>query len=836
MKRERRELAPELGARRDMGASPSSNGANANDVAKDVETLTIADDARAIEVGANARSRDGATGERASDAIARDDAKDLANANAKEDVLRGNENGEIKESKARASANGVLTNASEVEVEFRPFAAPLAFLAAAKILGVKTTCLEQTKTAPERATAKVDGGRGTIVGAGEMVDAIAVIAGEGESALAGTSDDDKASVLEWLAQSKKLLPGGGFEKQCEQVDEYLAARTYLVGHGLTLADLVMWAEFTTNRQWPVVVKKNKCINVQRWLAMLNSDETLRTVIAESEAGNPILSKKAPIAAPDAAGAKVKAAGTTGSFEVDLPGAEDGKVVTRFPPEPSGFLHIGHAKAALLNHYFARRYNGKLIVRFDDTNPDKENNDFVDSIMKDINTLDLKPDIVTYTSDSFGLIIDMGDKLISEGKMYIDSTDVDKMREERMARVESKCRNQSIEENMRLWKEMKAGSPEGIECAARFKIDMSHNNGCMRDPVAFRCNVNTPHHRTGTKYKVYPTYDCACPFVDAHEGVTHALRTSEYADREDQYIWIQKAMGLRKVHIWEYSRLNLEYTTLSKRKLQWFVDEGYSTGWDDPRFPTVQGVARRGLQIEALKEFMLSQGASKNCNLMEWTKIWSMNKKVIDPIAPRHVCVTDANRVVVKVIGFPEGEHWFTTPKNKKNPELGVKVTLRMAEILLDQVDAQAISEGEECTLMDWGNAFFKNIVKEGDVVKSMDCEINPDGDVKTTNLKLTWLANWNELVPVIMKDFDYLITKKKPEESDEFKDIVNKTTEVITLAHGDGNLRAYNKGTIVQIERKGFFIVDRVYVNPENPMILLNIPDGKKATWGVGAK
>ena len=283
-------------------------------------------------------------------------------------------------------------------------------------------------------------------------------------------------------------------------------------------------------------------------------------------------------------------------------------------------------------------------------------------------------------------------------------------------------------------------------------------------------------------------------------------------------------------------MNLEYTTLSKRKLQWFVDNKHATGWDDPRFPTVQGVVRRGMQVEALKEFMLSQGASKNNNLMEWTKIWAMNKKIIDPIAPRHVCIDNADAVVVKVLNGPEGEEWFTTPKHKKNPDLGIKVVLRMNEVIIEQADARAISEGEECTLMGWGNAFFKNIVKEGDVVKSMDCEINPEGDVKTTKLKMTWLANWNELVPVELKDYDYMITKKKPEESDEFKDIVNPTTEVVTMAKGDGNLRAYNRGTVIQIERKGYYVVDRVYVNMDTPMVLLSIPDGKKASWGVSAK
>ena len=720
---------------------------------------------------------------------------------------------------------------SDVDVAFRPFGAPLAFLAACAKIGVKTTCGEQVKTAPAEARTTTKDGKVDVSGAIDALEALED-ACEG-TGLLGAGSAAREEVFEWLTRCRSLAPGGGFEKQCEGVNEYLATRTYLVGHDVTLADLALWAEFTTNRQWAVVEKKGKCGNLARWLATMNADAETQAVVAAANAGNPILSKKATTVSDTG---KVVGAKTSGSFEVDLPGAEEGKVVTRFPPEPSGILHIGHAKAALLNHYFARRYKGKLIVRFDDTNPDKENVDFVDGIMRDIATLGLDPDVVTYTSDSFDAILKMGEKLIKEGKMYIDTTDVDTMRTERMQKIESKCRSQSVEENLRLWKEMKAGSKEGAECAARFKIDMSSNNGCMRDPVAFRCNVETPHHRTGTKYKVYPTYDCACPFVDAHEGVTHALRTSEYADREDQYKWIQEAMGMRKVHIWEYSRLNLEYTTLSKRKLQWFVDNKHATGWDDPRFPTVQGVVRRGMQVEALKEFMLSQGASKNNNLMEWTKIWAMNKKIIDPIAPRHVCIDNADAVVVKVLNGPEGEEWFTTPKHKKNPDLGIKVVLRMNEVIIEQADARAISEGEECTLMGWGNAFFKNIVKEGDVVKSMDCEINPEGDVKTTKLKMTWLANWNELVPVELKDYDYMITKKKPEESDEFKDIVNPTTEVVTMAKGDGNLRAYNRGTVIQIERKGYYVVDRVYVNMDTPMVLLSIPDGKKASWGVSAK
>ncbi len=197
----------------------------------------------------------------------------------------------------------------------------------------------------------------------------------------------------------------------------------------------------------------------------------------------------------------------------------------------------------------------MIVRFDDTNPDKENQDFVDAILEDIASMGIQFDKLTYTSDSFDAIIAMGEKLLRDGNMYIDDTPVDKLREERMVGTESKCRSNTVEQNLALWKEMLAGSERGLQCCARFKMDMSELNKALRDPVAFRCNL-TPHHRTGTKYKMYPTYDCACPFVDAFEGVTHALRTSEYRDREAQYIWIQKLMGVRKVTLFHSSSQNI----------------------------------------------------------------------------------------------------------------------------------------------------------------------------------------------------------------------------------------------------------------------------------------
>ena len=237
-----------------------------------------------------------------------------------------------------------------------------------------------------------------------------------------------------------------------------------------------------------------------------------------------------------ADAKHAKASEGAGFDVDLPGAEDGKVVTRFPPEPSGYLHIGHAKAAMLNDAIAKKYHGKLILRFDDTNPQKEKEEYVENIMSDLKTIGVQHHVLTHTSDHFDLILGYATRMIKEGIAYVDNTPVEQMRKWRMDGVEAPSRNASVEENLKLWQEMQEGTPEGLKCCLRAKIDMQAKNKTMRDPTIYRCNVGTPHHRTGTKYKVYPTYDLACPIVDSIEGVTHCLRTDEYRDRNEQFYW------------------------------------------------------------------------------------------------------------------------------------------------------------------------------------------------------------------------------------------------------------------------------------------------------------
>ena len=303
---------------------------------------------------------------------------------------------------------------------------------------------------------------------------------------------------------------------------------------------------------------------------------------------------------------------------------------------------------------------------------------------------------------------------------------ERMRTERMEGIESKARKNSIEQNMALFKEMEEGTARGQTCVLRAKIDMQEKNRCLRDPVMYRCNVDTPHHRTGTKYKAYPTYDFACPIVDSTEGVTHVLRSVEFTDRDAQFMWFIDALGLRKPNIWAYSRMNLVHTVLSKRKLQWFVDQGHVEGWYDPRFPTMQGILRRGLTVEGLREFIKIQGASRTNNLMEWDKLWTINKQIIDPKVPRFTAVSTGNKVVVTLRDVPDSTQEVAL--HPKNPSVGVKSVNYGSKIIIEQADAVRISEGEEVTLMSWGNAIITKICKDGSGnITTMEGKLNLAG-------------------------------------------------------------------------------------------------------------
>ena len=487
---------------------------------------------------------------------------------------------------------------------------------------------------------------------------------------------------------------------------------------------------------------------------------------------------------------------------------------------------------MLNDYFAHeKYQGTLLCRFDDTNPSKEKAEFQDAIVEDLALMGIHPDKTSYTSDYFEELYQYCLRMLKEGTAYADNTDQMTMRDQRMNGIASKCRDATVEENLAYFEEMKKGTKEGVTWCIRAKMSVDNPNKAMRDPVIYRCNP-LPHHRTGEKWKIYPTYDFCCPIVDSMEGVTHALRTIEYRDRNPQYEWMLDTLKLRKVHIWDFARMNFIRTLLSKRKLTKFVEQGIVWGWDDPRFPTIRGIRRRGMTIDALREFILKQGPSRNIVNLDWTLFWATNKKYIDPVAPRHTTVIKENAVKATVNGFDESLLTVDKPKHGKNPELGTKKVVYGPTILIDQTDAQAFQRGEEITLMNWGNAIVREITHSGNPlhlnqVTALEFDLNIKGDVKTTKQKITWLATEaQELIPVELVDFDYLITKDKIEEDDNVDDFLNKHTEFRTEALADMNVAELKENDIIQFERKGYFRVDRPFKHRQ-PAILFHIPTGK---------
>lgn len=510
-----------------------------------------------------------------------------------------------------------------------------------------------------------------------------------------------------------------------------------------------------------------------------------------------------------------------SLDHTLVNAVHGKVVTRFPPEPSGYLHIGHAKAALLNATYAEMYGGKCLLRFDDTNPSKEKAEYQESIVEDLKLLEIKHEPATFTSDYIGELEKDMEKLIRAGKAYADDTDAEQMKTERDAGIASKHRDNSVEENITCWKEMLKGSEKGLTYCVRGKIDMQCDNKCMRDPVFFRCKVDVPHHRHGTKHKAYPTYDFCCAIVDAREGVSHALRSLEYCERKEMYHWVLENTGCRKVELTEFSRMSFNNTVLSKRKLTKLVDDGVVTGWDDPRMPTVRGIIRRGMTVAALKEFVMTIGSSRNNNSMEWDKIWAINKQKIDPIIPRYCGIVTGTMVEFTLSDGPAQPELKKENLHPKDPSMGTKDMYKTKKVYLRKDDAEVLANGEEITLMHWGNVFVDEITKKGDEVVSLTGHLHLEGNPKTTKYKLNWLPVMDTLIDVTLRELGHLFTAPTFPD-DEWMNYLNPKSLVDTPAKGEPAMLNLKKGDRLQLERGAYYIVDQ-----EKPLVLVEIPDGR---------
>ncbi|KAI9839044.1 MAG: hypothetical protein M1837_002262 [Sclerophora amabilis] len=612
------------------------------------------------------------------------------------------------------------------------------------------------------------------------------------------------------------------EKSLLELNSHLILRSHVVGYSLSFADLAIWGAIRGNRVALATLKKGSMINVSRWYDyILETNSWIPTAIEELHA-----SAKAE---------KDAASRTGGSYDIALKDTSQG-VVTRFPPEPSGYLHIGHAKAVLLNDYFAHeKYKGTMVLRFDDTNPKKERMEYQDAIVEDLKLMGVFPDKTTYTSDYFEILAEFCVQMIRLGKAFADDSDKDTMKRQRQEFAPSPRRDASVEDNLARFEEMKAGS--GEKWSIRAKISYDDPNGTLRDPVIYRCVSDAVHHRTGSKWKIYPTYDFCCPIVDSIEGITVALRTIEYRERNAQYAWFLSTLSLRQVQIFDFSRISFVRTLLSKRKLNDLIEIGAASGWDDPRFPTIRGIRRRGMTIQALREFMLKQGPSRNILNLDWTLFWATNKKYIDPIAPRHTAVLGKNAVRSTVEGLAKPSYCEEKPKHAKNLALGNRKVWYASNILLDQSDAATFAVDEEITLMDWGNAIVRSLSRDSqspNIITHINLELHLQGNVKTTSKKVTWLAispgpesGVPEPVPVRLVDFDFLITKDKLEENDNLRDFLTPCTELSEAAMADPDVAQLRKDDIIQFQRKGWYRVDRTSENHE-PVTLFRIPSGKK--------
>ena len=421
------------------------------------------------------------------------------------------------------------------------------------------------------------------------------------------------------------------------------------------------------------------------------------------------------------------------WEGILKNAEKGKVVTRFPPEPSGYLHIGHLKACLLNRHYADIYDGQMLVRFDDTNPETESIEFVENIIQDLKIAKMNySGDIQYVTDYFEMLEEIMTTCIAKGLCYCDNTPVEISREQRDKGIPSKCRDQSPEENMAIWKQMidKNIAPDSKikEYCVRGKIDYKCKNKCMRDPTFYRF-VDKPHHRLGDKYKLYPMYDFAIPIVDHKGGVTHMMRSNEYADRIPMYRWVEQSVGLPEMNIYEYSRLNMSHTLLSKRKLKWLVENKCVDGWDDPRLPTIRGIIRRGIRIESLKDFILEIGPSTNSNLMSWDKLFAINKDFIDPTSKRLFGVTSENPTEVTISNFKEIYNTDEVVEKKdwhpKNKELGQRNQYKFSKLYMEPEDCKDLIPEMKLTLYSWGNTRIESVNKD------------EQGNVTHVNLRLT---------------------------------------------------------------------------------------------------
>ena len=523
------------------------------------------------------------------------------------------------------------------------------------------------------------------------------------------------------------------------------------------------------------------------------------------------------------------------IEADLASGKYKSIMTRFPPEPNGYLHLGHAKSICLNFGLAEKYGGATNLRYDDTNPTKEDTEYVDSIKEDIAWLGFHWDKELYASDYFDQLYEWAEEMIMKGLAYVDDQTQEEIRLGRgtvdKPGTPSPWRDRSPEENLRLFREMKAGKYADGEKVLRAKIDMAHPNMMFRDPLMYRIK-HASHHRTGDKWCIYPMYDYTHGQCDSIEHITHSICTLEFDVHRPLYDWFIETLGIFPSHQYEFARLNLTYTLMSKRKLLELVQKGLVSGWDDPRMPTLCGVRRRGYTPASLKMFCDKIGVSKreqliDLQLLEWCVRQDLNAR-----SNRYMVVQDP--IKVTITNYPQDKvEWFDCPLNPAEPEGPSRKVPFSRELLIDRADFMEDAPKKFFRLRPDGEVRLKYtyIIKCDEVVKDesgkvveLRCSYDPtthpqSGEWRSVKGTIHWVSvpHAKELE---IRSYDRLFTlpdmSQVPEDKD-YKDFLNPDSLIVGKGYAEPALLKDASGIAVQFERTGYYMKDPDST-PENPV------------------
>ena len=536
------------------------------------------------------------------------------------------------------------------------------------------------------------------------------------------------------------------------------------------------------------------------------------------------------------------------IDTDLASGKHTAVQTRFPPEPNGYLHIGHAKSICLNFGIAQDYQGKCNLRFDDTNPEKENVEFVESIQRDVNWLGFQWDgAVRYSSDYFEQLYGYAVELINKGLAYVCFLNNEQMREYRGNLTQpgkaSPTRDTSPAENLALFEKMRAGGFKEGECSLRAKIDMASSFMCMRDPVIYRVKF-AHHHQTGDSWCIYPMYDFTHCISDALEGITHSLCTLEFQDNRRLYDWILDniTIACHPQQI-EFSRLNLEYAVMSKRKLQTLVEQNVVSGWDDPRMPTIAGLRRRGFTPAAIREFAKRIGVTKQDNVIEMSALEACIREDLDAAAPRAMAVLDPLKVTIT--NYPaDGIEWLDSPNHPKDETMGSRKLPFGAVVYIDRADFREEANKKYKRLVLNGDVRLRNayVIHADEVIKDADgniielkCSYLPEtlGENPADGRKVRGVIHWVEAanaVPAEFRVYDRLFSVANPAAEEDFLTVVNPQSLVVKHGLVEPSLKDAKPEQAYQFEREGYYCADNR--DSSSDQLVFNRTVGLRDSWG----